>query len=68
MKRFVIFGHIEATDAQGTVLLMHNVEHAGFYSADELEAIDLDQYGGDYILPHYFDGQIIFAKFHKETT
>lgn len=66
MKAFVIFGDIEFTDARGKVALVHRVHQSGFYEDADI-ADTAEQYGGDYLVPHYFDGEIIFAKYHKET-
>ena len=66
MKTFVIFGDIEFLENDARTALVHNVKHSGFYSDDELSEV-ADKYGGDYLVPHYFDGEIIFAKYHKET-
>ena len=63
MKTFVIFGDIEFIDE---VALVHRVEHAGFYDDAEL-AETADKQSNDYVVPHYFDGQIVFVKYHKET-
>jgi hypothetical protein len=63
MKVFVIFGLIEFIDGDAYV---RTTEHSGFYSEDNIErnAREMDM---DYIMPHYFDGCIIFNKLHKDT-
>jgi hypothetical protein len=78
MKTFVIFGDIEFLEDDAhfgdiefledyaRIALVHNVQHSGFYGNDELGEV-ADKYGGDYLVPHYFDGDIIFIKYHKET-
>jgi hypothetical protein len=67
MKTFVIFGDIEflADELYGNTALVHNVQHSGFYSdVDVVETAE--QHGGDYLVPHYFDGRIMFMQYHKE--
>ena len=67
MKVFVIFGDIEfLADEYENTALVHNVQHAGFYGDDDVEEA-AEQYGGDYLVPHYFDGRITFMQYHKET-
>jgi hypothetical protein len=66
MKAFVIFGDIEFWDnALCKVALVHNVLHSGFYGDDELGEL-ADKHGGDYLVPHYYDGQITFMQYNKE--
>ena len=62
MKVFVIFGLIEFIGGDAYV---RTTEHSGFYSEDRAidEARNLDM---DYIMPHYFDGRVIFNKLHEE--
>ena len=68
MKAFVIFGDIEFTDnALCKVAFVRNVQHAGFYEDADLDET-AEQYGGDYLVPHYYNGQITFMQYHKETT
>ena len=66
MKAFVIFGDIEFFEDDGLYALVHNVQHSGFYGDDELGEV-ADRYGGDYLVPHYYDGRITFVKYQKET-
>lgn len=63
MKVFVIFGSIEFIDGDAYV---RTTEHSGMYWDDKVEesARLLDM---DYIVPHYFDGRIIFNKLQKES-
>ena len=63
MKVFVIFGVIEFIDGDAYV---RTTEHSGFYTEDRVdaEARNLDM---DYIVPHHFDGRIIFNKLQKES-
>lgn len=65
MKAFVIFGDIEFTDARGKVALVHRVAHSGFYADEDIAPI-ADVHGGDWLAPHYFDGEVIFEKHNKE--
>jgi hypothetical protein len=62
MKVFVIFGSIEFT---GGAAYVYDVKHATFVEEDAIEG-EADKHGWDYLMPHYYDGQIIFHKFHKE--
>ena len=66
MRVFVIFGDIEFTDARGKVALVHRVNHADFVEEQAIEQVARLYDNCDYIEPHYFDGEIIFAKYHKE--
>lgn len=67
MKAFVIFGDIEFfNDARGKAALVRNVQHSGFCESADLAEL-ADQHGGDYLVPHYFDGEITFMQYHKET-
>ena len=62
MKVFAIFGTIEFVDGNAYV---HDVKMADFMEEDEIER-GANKYGLDYLMPHYYDGQIIFNKYHKE--
>ena len=66
MRVFVIFGVIEYTDARGKVALVQSVDHATHMFEEQVDNYALNL-GLDYIMPHYFDGEIIFAKYHKES-
>lgn len=63
MKVFAIFGVIEFVHGDAYV---RKTEHSGFYNEDRVEesARLLDM---DYIVPHHFDGRIIFNKLQKES-
>jgi hypothetical protein len=63
MKVFVIFGSIEFTGGNAYV---YSVNDAAFMEEDAIERV-ADTHGWDYLMPHYYDGQTIFHKFHKET-
>lgn len=67
MRVFAIFGDIEIIDARGKVALVSNTHSCAFTDEETIKDYAKQQ-GVDFILPHYFDGQIIFAKYHKETT
>jgi hypothetical protein len=63
MKRFVIFGTIEFIDHTA---LVHNVISAEFIADADIEprAIELDNC--DFVVPHYYDGKIMFMQYHEE--
>ena len=63
MKVFVIFGLIEFIDGDAYVRV---TEHSGFYTEDSIERT-AKQMDMDYIVPHHFDGRIIFNKLQKES-
>ena len=62
MRVFAIFGNIEFVDGNAFV---HDVKSSAFMEENAIE-FEADKRGWDYILPHYYDGQIIFSKYHKE--
>ena len=62
MKVFVIFGTIEFIDDTAYI---HHVEDSGFMDERDIESIAL-AHDADYVIPHYYDGSIVFTKFHKE--
>lgn len=66
MKAFVIFGDIEFFDDDEHTALVHRVQHSGFYGDDELGEV-ADKYGGDYLVPHHYNGRITFIKLHEDT-
>ena len=63
MKVFVIFGSIEFTGGNAYV---YDVKQASFLAEGDIES-EADKHGWDYLMPHYYDGQTIFHKYHKET-
>jgi hypothetical protein len=63
MKVFALFGVIEFIDGDAYV---RTTESAAFMPEDDIPkfAREIDC---DYIVPHYFDGRIIFNKLQKES-
>jgi len=64
MKIFVIFGCIEFTDG---IAYVYETQHAEFIEEDDAEK-RADELKCDWLAPHYYGGETIFHKFHKETT
>jgi len=62
MKLFVLVGDIEFTDGTAYV---RRVAYGAHISERELGVLDSIGYY-DYILPHYFEGRIVFDQYHKE--
>jgi len=61
MMVFVLVGDIEFTDGTAYV---RRVAYGAYYSEEGLRI--LDSLGHDYILPHYYEGRIVFDQYHKE--
>ena len=61
MKVFVLVGDIVFTDDTAYV---RKVAYGAHISNRDLSV--LDSLGYDYILPHYYEGRIVFDQFHKE--
>jgi len=61
MKKFVLVGDIEFIDGTAYV---RRVAYGAYYSEEGLRI--LDSLGYNYILPHYYEGRIVFDQFHKE--
>jgi hypothetical protein len=64
MRVFVIFGVIEFIDGDA---LVQSVDHATHMFEGQVDSYALNL-GLDYLMPHYFDGEITFMQYHKETT
>ena len=58
---FVLVGDIVFTDDTAYV---RKVAYGAHISNRDLSV--LDSLGYDYILPHYYEGRIVFDQFHKE--
>jgi hypothetical protein len=61
MNLFVLVGDIEFIDGTAYV---RRVAYGAHISNRDLSV--LDSLGYDYILPHYYEGRIVFDQFHKE--
>lgn len=62
MKLFVLVGDIEFTDGTAYV---RRVAYGAHISERELRVLDSIGYY-DYILPHYYEGRIVFDQYHTE--
>ena len=62
MKVFVIFGVIEFIE---DIAYVQETKHAAFMQTDEIEAEAIRR-GDDWLTPHYYGGEVIFQKYHKE--
>ncbi len=63
MKRFVIFGTIEFIDHTA---LIHNVLSAEHVADADIEARASELGNCDFVVPHYYDGKIMFMQYHEE--
>ena len=63
MKRFVIFGTIEYID---NTALIHNVLSAHHMDDADIEPRAAELGGCDFVVPHYYDGKIMFMQYHEE--
>ena len=59
--KFMLVGDIEFIDGSAYVRRIAYGEHI---SDGQLGV--LDNFGYDYILPHYYEGRIVFDQYHKE--
>jgi len=63
MKRFVIFGTIEFIDHTA---LIHNVISAEHIADADIEPRAIALGNCDFVVPHYYDGKIMFMQYHEE--
>ena len=61
MMKFILVGDIEFIDGTAYV---RRIAYGAHISDGQLGV--LDNFGYDYLLPHYFKGRIVFDQFHKE--
>jgi len=61
MNLFVLVGDIVFTDDTAYV---RKIAYGAHISSRDLSV--LDSLGYDYILPHYYEGRIVFDQYHKE--
>jgi hypothetical protein len=61
MMKFVLLGDIEFIDGTAYV---RKLKHALEVSDWTLNV--LDEMGVEYLLPHYYEGRIVFDQYHKE--
>ena len=59
--KFILVGDIEFIDGTAYVRRIAYGAHL-----TDLAIEGLDSLGYDYILPHYYEGRIVFDQFHKE--